>query len=292
MEFADQRKVNAGGVRVIAVAYFFGTIMSLLLLSALGVPMPTMPSDASRDQIVILGFAGALALAVALYPLARGVGGSRLRRLLTVFAFTYVAFAVINQLQAAVFSTLGGSGQLLAFHAIPCLLAAGAAAWLVQPADKASACCTVFQDRPMSAWWWRPLVVLLALPCIEAVTGVTARPVLEEVIRQQPTGLHAPGGAVVMATMLLKSGLLLAVTVPVVLSWQRSRRHLMLALATAILILTGLVGLLQAPWWPVSLRLVFSLQILVTSITYAAVVVLLFVPKGKKLAAELETSNQ
>jgi hypothetical protein len=291
-DFANESKAHAGGVRLIAVAYFFGTVLSLLLLSALGVPMPTTPGDASRDQIVILGLAGALALAVALFPLARGIGGSATRRFLTIFAFTYVAFAVINQLQAAVFTTIGETGPRMVFYAIPCLLAAAAATWLVRPANGPLTRRTVFQGRPMRAWWWRPILALLALPCIEVVAGLMAQPLLEETIRQQPSGLHIPGGAVVMGTMFLKSALLLAVTVPISISWNRSRLRLTVALGAALFILTGLVGLIQATWWPITLRAAFSLQILATSVVFAAVAVVLLVPKQRVKEAEPGSSNQ
>ena len=279
MNIAARRESNGGIIRGIAVAYFFGTVVSLWLLSALGVPMPTMPGDASRDQIVILGLAGALSLAFALFPLARGLGGSAGRRLLTIFAFTYVAFAVINQLQASVFTTIGGNARILAFYAIPCLLASGAATWLVRPDDRPIARLTVFQTRPVEAWWWRTTLAVVALPCIEIMAGRMTGPLLEEVITQHTSGIQVPRGAVVLAAMLLKSALLLTVVVPITLSWRRTRLHLMVALGAAVFILTGLVGLIQAAWWPLTLRVVFALQILFSSGAYAAVVVALLMPR-------------
>jgi hypothetical protein len=280
MELVENTKVTSGGVRLIAVAYFFGTFVSIWLLSALGVPMPTTPGDASRDQIVILGLAAALVLAVALFPLARGIGGSQTRRLLTIFAFTYVAFVVINQLQAEVFTTIGGSWQQMVFFSIPCLLAAAAAAWLIRPASEQFVHRPVFQGRPLRAWWWRPMLILLALPCLEGVAGLLVQPLIEPIIREQASGLSIPSDGMVLGTIILKGFLLLAVTVPIVSSWTRSRLHLVAALGTACFILTGLVGLIQATWWPVTMRVVLSLQILVTSALYAAVTVALLVSKS------------
>lgn len=279
MNIAAKHESNGGSIRGIAVAYFFGTVISLWLLSALGVPMPTTPGDTSRDQIVILGLVGALSLAFALFPLARGIGGSAGRRLLTIFAFTFVAFAVINQLQASVFTTVGGNARILAFYAIPCLLASAAATWLVRPDDRQIARPTVFQTRTPEAWWWRPILAVAALPCIEVMAGMMTGPLLEEVITQRTSGMQVPGDAVVLATMLVKSALLLAVTVPIALSWRRTRLHLMVALGAAVFILTGLVGLIQAAWWPLTLRVVFALQILFSSGAYAAVVVALLMPR-------------
>jgi hypothetical protein len=292
MELAENLNAKSGGIRLIAVAYFFGTVISIWLLSAIGVPLPTVPGDASRDQIVILGLVGAFSLALALFPLARGVGGSAPQRLLTISAFTYVAFAVINQLQAAVFTTIGGTTPLLFFYAIPCVLAAGAAVWLVRPIEGSVTRHTAVWDRSMKTWWWRPTLVFLTLPVIEAVTGLVAQPVLEEAIRLEPSGLLIPNAGAVIGTMFLKSALLTAVTVPIAFSWRRSGLRLMFALGAAVFILSGLVGLIQATWWTISMRVAFSLQILATSVVYAAVAALLLVPRADTGHAEPALGNQ
>jgi hypothetical protein len=240
-----------------------------------------MPGDASRDQIVIVGLVGAFVFALALFPLARGIGGSAAQRLSIMFAFTYGAFAVVTQVQATVFTDIGGTGLRLFFFAIPCLLAAGAATWMVRPTEGPIGRHTVFQDRPMRAWWWRLVLAFLALPCIETITGAVVLPLLEEAILLEPSGVHVPGRAAVMGSLFFKSALLLAITVPILLIWRRSRLHLTVALGSALFILTGLVGLIQAVWWPIFVRLAFSLQILVTTAIYAAVVVALLMPRRK-----------
>ena len=281
MRFADHSEASRGGVRLIAVAYFFGTVISLVLLSAIGVPMPSIPGDASRDQTVILGLMGAFVFALALFPLARGIGGSVAQRLLIMSAFTYGAFTIVNQVQAAVFTEIGGTGPRMIFYAIPCLVAAAAATWLVRPTGGPVVRRSIIQVRPMRAWWWRLVLALLALPCIEILAGAVAVPLLQEAVLLEPSGVHVPGAAVVMASLFFKSALLLAITVPIVLSWRRSRLHLTVALGSALFILTGLVGLIQATWWPVFVRLAFSLQVLVTAMAYAAFVVVLLVPRLK-----------
>jgi hypothetical protein len=282
MEIADNPEASGGGVRLIAVAYFFGTVISLVLLSAIGIPMPTMPGDASRDQTVILGLVGAFVFALALFPLARGIGGSAAQRLAIMSAFTYGAFAVVNQVQAAVFTDIGGTGLRLFFFAIPCLLAAGAATWMVRPTEGPIGRHTVLQDRPSRAWWWRLFLAFLALPCIEAIAGAVTLPLVQEAILLEPSGVHVPGRAVVMGSLFFKSAMLLTITVPILLSWRRPRLHLTVALGSALFILTGLVGLIQATWWPVFVRLTFSLQVLVTAMAYAAFVVVLLVPKRER----------
>jgi len=285
----DEPKPKAGDVRVIAIVYFFGTFVSVSVMSMLGLQLPVTPNNASRDESLILALVASLILAAAIAPLAKGIRGSGVSRWLTMAAFTYVSFAVISQIEAAVYSTISGTPAMLVVFAPPCLLAAGAAAWFVRPVDGPVIRRTVFRGRPVRAWWWRLLLALLVLPIIEAVSGLIAQPLLVQAAQVQELGLVIPAGAVVIRTMLLKSGLLLAVTVPIVLSWTRSRPSLVLALGFALFMLTGLVGLIQATWWPVTMRIVISSQILLASMAYAGVVVALLVPKPKPEEAEFST---
>jgi hypothetical protein len=277
---ADEPKSRVGDVRVIAIAYFFGTFMSVFAMSALGLHLPLTPNDASRDETLILALVASLVFAAAIAPLARGIRGSVVKRLLTMASFTYVSFAVISQMEAAVYSTISGTPAMLVVFAPPCLMAAGAAALLVRPSDRFVRLQTVFQDRPARAWWWRLLLALLVLPVLEAITGLITGPLFKQAAQEQDLGLVIPAGIVVMRTLLLKSGLLLAVTVPIVLAWARPRRSLILALGFALFFLTGPVGLIQATWWPITLRITLSIQILLTSMAYASIVVALLAPRS------------
>jgi hypothetical protein len=268
-------------VRVIAIAFFFGTFFSIIAMSTLGMRLPLTPTDASRDESLILALVASLIFAAAITPLARGIRASGVKRPFTLAAFTYVSFAVINHIEAAVYSTISGTPAMLVLFAPPCLLAACVATWLVRPSETIDVQNSIFRDRSVRARWWRLLLALLVLPIIEAATGLLIQPLLEPLIEVQALGLVVPDAVVVMRTMLLKSGLLLAVTVPIVLTWTKGRRSLILALGFAIFVLTGLVGLIQATWWPITVRIALSFQVLLTSTAYASAVVALLAPKAK-----------
>jgi hypothetical protein len=277
---------KAGDIRVIALAFFLGTFMSASAMSLLGLELPSTPDFASRDETLVLSLVASLCLAAAVAPLAKGIGGSRVMRFFKIAAFTYVSFAVISLIEAAVYSTFGGAPTILVVFAPPCLLAAAATTWLVPPADESIVRRTGAQGRSLRGSWWRLLLALLALPAVEIVTGLLAQPLLTRVVHEAPPGLVIPAAPVVMRTLLLKSVLLLAVIMPIVLHWMGSRRFLILALGLALFVLTGLVGLLQATWWPIPMRIALSTQILVASLAYAAVVVALLTPKPKIASEE------
>jgi hypothetical protein len=129
--------------------------------------------------------------------------------------------------------------------------------------------------------WWRPLLAFLALPAIEIVTGLLAQPLLSRVVTEETPGLVIPAAPVVMGTLFLKSGLLLAVITPIVRVWARSRLSLTISLGVALFVLSGLVGLLQATWWPIAMRIALAFQILVTSVAYSAAMAALLAPDTK-----------
>jgi hypothetical protein len=292
MVTVDGPKPKVGDTRIIAIAFFFGTFISIIAMSTLGLRLPLAPDSASRDESLILALVASLIFAAAVTPLARGIRASGVKRLLTLAAFTYVSFAVINQIEAAVYSTISGTPTMLVVFAPPCLLAAGVASWLVRPSDTINVQISVFRGRSIRAWWWRLLLALLLLPIIEAATGLIIQPLLEPVVEEQTFGLVVPDTTVIIRTLLLKSGLLLAVTVPIVITWTRGRRSLILALGFAVFVLTGLVGLIQAAWWPVTMRIALSLQVLVTSMAYAWAVVALLVPRSfERLNVETSGSS-
>ena len=99
-------------------------------------------------------------------------------------------------------------------------------------------------------------------------------------VEEQAFGLVVPDAIVVIRTLLLKSGLLLAVTVPIVLTWTKRQRSLIVALGFAIFVLTGLVGLIQATWWPITMRIALSFQVLLASMAYSWAVVTLLAPRS------------
>jgi hypothetical protein len=279
---ARETTAKAGDIRIIAIAFFLGTFMSASAMSNLGLELPLTPDHVNRDEALVLSLVASLCLAAVVAPLAKGIRGSRAMRFVTLAAFTYVGFAVVSQLEAAVYSTFGGAPTMLVVFAPPCLLAAGAAVCLVRPTEASTMRPTAIRSPSLTASWWRFLLAFLALPVIEIVTGAVTRPFVGQVANEETLGLVIPSGTVVVSALLLKSGLLLAVITPLALGWTRSRGSLALALGFALFVLTGLVGLLQATWWPMTMRIALSAQILIASLAYATAVVALLFPKPKK----------
>jgi len=271
-------------IAAIALAYAAATMFSGAVLAAAGVPLPVFPQSAGQQQSVALLLAGALCLAASLAPLARGSGGTTIGRWLVLAAFTYVCTSFNNAIEAAFFTTLGGTPAMMLMFLAPCLLAAWLAVALIPAAD------AVTPARPLRGWWWRALLVWLAFPVIYSVFGMLAYPWVRELYERPDMGLRVPAGLVVVGVVLLRSLLFLAVLVPVIARWSRSRRALTFTLAAAMFVMVGLFGLLQTTWWPVGMRAVHALEILADSAVYAWVAVALLAPKAPPAATAMPTA--
>ena len=270
-----------GKVAAIAAAYFLGTMISGMVITAAGMPWPAFPNPPSQTTNLILGVFSSVLVAGCLALLAWGVRGSLPVRWLVLAAFTYVIFGLNNQIEAAAFTAFGGTTTMLVFFVAPCLLGAAAAVWLVRPSPSRPPQHFTPQVRPVSTWWWRVVVAWLAFPVIYVFFGMLVSPIVVPFYKDPSFGLTLPGWNTILPVVLLRSALALAVTLPILLLWSRSRRSLFVSLAIAFFALMGLIGLAATTFFPPTLRVVHSIEILGDAVVYAWALVALFIPKAR-----------
>jgi hypothetical protein len=126
-----------------------------------------------------------------------------------------------------------------------------------------------FNRRAALSWVWRLLVASVIFAPIYLVFGRLVLPVVEEYYQQQAYGLVAPTWQQLLPILLVRSVLFMLACLPIVMTWQASRRSLVLSLGFALFVLAGMVPLLQAYWMPVTLRIPHLLEILADSYVYA-----------------------
>ena len=265
-------------ILVMGVAFSFGLSISGALLWTLGMEFPQLPGE---THYPIANLLASLLLAACIVPVTRGLAGSTIHRWIILAAFVYVSYGLNNQIEAAVFTTAGGFTTMVLMFIIPCALISAAAVVLIRHAGGPSI-STVFADRPVSRWWWRAVLAWLSFPLIYFFFGMLIYPMVREVYEAPDSGLALPSGDVVLRTVLLRSLLFLLVTIPILRSWTRSRTALAVALGIAFTATVGLVGLVQAHWWPISMRVVHGVEICADSFAYAWVLVALLVPRSSR----------
>jgi len=205
------------------------------------------------------------------------------KRWLVLMAFTYVSFVINNQIEGLAFTTNSEVPTMLLFFILPCVAATVAAVFLVGPSEESSGLRTVFSDRPATAWWWRLVVAWVAFPVIYYFFGALIYPLVAETYAQPDSGLQVPSQVVVLSAVAIRSLFFVAATIPVIVSWRKSRRMLFLSLAVAFTAMVGVAGLIESSWMPTTLRIVHSLEIVADSLVHAWVLVALFAPQASKV---------
>ena len=270
---------------VIAAAYFLGTMISGAMIAAAGMPWPAFPNPPSPTVELLLNVISSLLVAGCIALLALGVRGSQPVRWLVLAAFTYVIFGLNNQIEAAAFTAFGGTAAMIVFFVAPCLLGAAAAVWLVGPSPSRPP-HSMPHVRAVSTWWWRVVVAWLAFPVIYVFFGMLVSPIVVPFYKDPSFGLTLPGWNTIFPVVLLRSALALAVTLPVLVLWSRSRRALFVSLAGAFFAFMGLIGLAATTFFPPTLRVAHSIEILGDSLVYALILVALFVPRAEAESTE------
>jgi hypothetical protein len=265
-------------IPVIALSYFVAETVSGGIVTALGMAWPNIPQEMTSTAVQVGNAIGSILMAGCLAWLAIGLRGGTAIRWIVLAVFAYVTFGLNNQIEAAIFTTFGGFTTMVVFLVLPCLGGAAAATLLLRSSGPPPAITTVFRDRPASAWWWRLLVAWLGFPVIYTFFGMLVSPIVVPLYQQQEFGLTLPTMGTLIQVLLGRSALYLAVTLPVIALWGRSRRSLALALATAFFAMMGLIGLLTTTFLPPVLRITHSVEILADAVVYAGLLVLLFVP--------------
>jgi hypothetical protein len=268
-------------IPAIALAYFIGVMISGAVITATKLQWPSFPESFNQSNEFVLSLLSAVLMAFCMALLARGIRGSQVARWFMLATFSYVAFGLNNQIEAAIFTTHGGTVTMLLFFILPCALGAVSAVRLFEPERMEPVLENAITDQPASKWLWRVAVAWLAFPVIYLFFGMLVAPIVVPVYQSQDFGLILPGFATIIPVALVRSALYLAFTIPIIISWSRSRRSLFWSLTFAFFAMMGLIGLLSTSFFPPILRITHSIEILGDAFVYALLLVALFIPNAR-----------
>ncbi|MDT8066951.1 MAG: hypothetical protein ROO76_02170 [Terriglobia bacterium] len=274
---------------VCAVAYMLGVSLTWTLVGALHLPAPHPIPGVTTGGLLFGMSLGTLLLAAGLVPLAVGLGGSRPRRSGALFVVILVAVGLNTMIEATVFSTFVtvGIAWMTAQYVLPSLLLATALAVLFSKNEKQS------EPPRFSAaqWAWRLVVAWVAFPAIYWVFGMCVAPFVLFAYRAGIAGLTVPPVPVILRTVFIRSALFLVSSLPIIALWSGSRRSLFIAFGVAESMMVGIFGLVQASWFPMTLRVAHSIEITLDSFAYIGVLVLLFAARKQSGTANADAAN-
>ncbi len=273
-----------------ASAYVGGVVGGGALVTALKMPLPTLPAQANEGMTGLGLILASLALTLGLAPLAWRIRGTFTVRWLALVLLCYVCLGVNMPFEAAIFTRLGGMATMPILFILPCLLFAATLALLIKPVDKGDSFLSnakrFFQGRTAGQWAWRLAAAVCAFPLIYWTFGLMIAPFVRPYYEQGQFGLALPSAVVIVLVQLLRSVLFLAAAMPILIAGATPRRHLILALGLGFYVLVGLYGMIQTYWLAPTLLVLHNLEIFADSMVYALALVLLLVHRSTAKADE------
>lgn len=274
--------LTVGKIILGSLAFVGGTLLGGIIAGSLGMAAPALPAGTDVATLGQYQLLVGLVLVGTLAVLSRRLRGRFFIRWCVLVCLSWIAYSLNTYLEAAIFTSYdAASPYTLVMQLVSLALCSAVVAWLFPPeqidvALRAELRTFIAHFSP-AQWAWRLVAAVIAFPVIYVVFGWLARPFIIEYYTQQMAGLVAPGWAQILPTLLLRSLLFLLGCLPVLIMWRGSSLRLFIVLGSALFIFVGGLYMLQSYWYPVTMRVVHSLEILADSLVYAGVLVALLV---------------
>lgn len=256
------------------------------LLQSAGLEAPTLPEGTDQETLGAVFMAGSLLFALALAAVAAGLRGGFFTRALILFLLMWIAYAVNNVIEGAIFSTFSAvaTSSSMLYTALSLLLPsavmAAITALLFRPGERAgslrAALGGLVRAHGAAGLLGRVVLAILAFPAIYLIVGMAIAPLVRGYYESGAFELAMPGWGQLIPIQFLRSTLFLVASLPVILMWARSRRGLFLTLGLALFVLVGGFSMATAYWLGWQLRVVHGIEMLVDEMAYAAVLVALW----------------
>ncbi len=259
------------------VVFAIGLIISRLLFYALDVVLPRMPQQANESVAAWYLFGGSLLLSAGLFALIRGITGAWMERLLSLCLFFFTGFGISTTVESAIYSDVEGYMWMIPVLLLPVLLFSVISVWLIKPpsttktlAEKAK---IFFRFRSAQQWVKRLLLAAISFPVIYFVFGIVVSPFVTGYYSESGYGLVIPPVGLIIGVQFFRSLLFLLVTLPVMISWEGSKNHLIAGLGLAHFVMVFVYDIVLAYQLPIELVLIHGVEILFDSMVYSWVIV-------------------
>ena len=263
-----------------ALAFYAGFILGSILAGLLGMSAPSLPAGADAATLGRYLLIVSPILAGTLAFVSRNLAGGLLLRWLILAFLSWIAYGLNTYLEAAIFTAYeAASAYTLFLQLVAVVFCSGLVAWLFPAAVTEVSVRARFRafvgQYDLRGWTWRILAALMAFPAAYVVFGLLVQPFVIAFYEQQMAGLTLPGWGEIIPILFLRSLLFLLACLPILIVWQGSQRRLFITLSSALFILVGGLYMLQSYWFPLSMRVAHSLEILADSFVYTGMVILL-----------------
>jgi len=259
---------------LVGLGYIVGTMVSGMVVGALGLQQPTLPSGVEPTMVMVMIFISGLLLGPTLGALSRRLPLPTLHRSAVIFFLLFMAHYLVIIVEGVFFTTTGGLnlGFNLVNGTVTSLVAGSLIAVLFPPGQVEegllAALRRYFAQRKWTTWAWRlSLAAVLYVP-IYLIMGMIVAPVVTPYYTDPALGLGLviPGFEVMLPVEILRGAIFVVGLLPVIAVWQGSRSSLALWLGLTIVVLGAVAPMLQAYFLPLTLRLVHGMEITIDSL--------------------------
>jgi len=264
----------------IGLGFTLATMIGGLVAQAVGLPLPGVAGQMDSTQALVITFLAGVVIGLTLGPLSARLTLPIAQRAGLLFVVIFVLNSLINVVEALFFTTIPAAEHLysLVTSAIGHAGLAVLLALLFRPAAVERGLLTALREtlsrRRWSSWAWRfGLAGVLYVPTY-FFFGMLIYPIVRVYYEDPALGLSlALPGFDVILPLEVGRGLLFVLTVfPLIAVLRRPRWPLAFWLAMTIAVLGAVTPMLQAGWFPLTMRVVHGLEIAADSIVHALII--------------------
>jgi hypothetical protein len=272
-----------GKIFLLSVVLASGLVVSRILLLKLNVFIPRFPQQADENTAIYYLLIGSMLLASGWYYLFKGIGGSRMERILISSVFILVGFSLGVTIESAIYSDVESYHMSIILLLLPMILYAVIITIITDtkrlPQSFYKRLMSYFKTWSKKYWFKKILLAIISFPIIYFIFGVIASPFVTNYYSKLVGGLQLPDPKTIIGIQLLRSILFLAITIPIIINWTSTKTKLIISLGIAHFVMVFAYDLYLAIVMPYELVFIHGIEVAADSFIYSWVLIIILYHK-------------
>jgi hypothetical protein len=287
---------DIGKILLLSIILASGLVASRILLLKLNVFIPRFPQQADENTAIFYLLIGSMLLASGWYYLLKGIGGSKIERILISSVFILIGFSIGVTIESAIYSDVESYHMSIILLLLPMILYAiiitiiTDTKKLLQPFDKRL--MSYFKTWSKKSWLKKILLAIISFPIIYFIFGIIASPFVTNYYSKLVGGLQLPDPGLIIGIQLIRSILFLITTIPLIVNWTSTKTKLIISLSIAHFVMVFAYDIYLAIVMPVELVIIHGVEIAADSFIYSWILIKILYPNNKMAEIDNETPTR
>lgn len=287
---------DIGKILLLSIILASGLVASRILLLKLNVFIPRFPQQADENTAIFYLLIGSMLLASGWYYLLKGIGGSKIERILISSVFILIGFSIGVTIESAIYSDVESYHMSIILLLLPMILYAiiitiiTDTKKLLQPFDKRL--MSYFKTWSKKSWLKKILLAIISFPIIYFIFGIIASPFVTNYYSKLVGGLQLPDPGLIIGIQLIRSILFLIITIPLIVNWTSTKTKLIISLSIAHFVMVFAYDIYLAIVMPVELVIIHGVEIAADSFIYSWILIKILYPNNKMAEIDNETPTR